>query len=452
MTSWRQAVLLVSGLGLSYLGNWIYFVAINLTVLDLSGGSAAAVAVLFALRPAALLLTNFWSGSIVDRADPRRLMIASDLVRGALMAAIPFVSTLWGIYALVFLIGLAGSFFGPSQQVYIVKLIPGQERARFNSILGMSSSGAFLLGPAVSGLFIPLWGADFSIFFNAATFFACAGMIARLPSVGEGAAGAPAAPKEAEADRGEPAAGAAERSPHGSNSADEPSLPSGSALAAPGKVRLPRLRAWAADWREVGRFARSAKPFLLVYGLFQGAMLLGAAIDSQEATFIREQLTLSPEAYGLLVSMTGIGSLAGASTAALLARRVPFLWYLGGGTFMTCVFYLLFYLSDGFWMPSAAFIGLGFGMAYAGAGYATYFQQQVPAQLMGRVASASDMAQGGLQIALTLLVGLLADRLGLQPVCVAVAALAAGLGLALFLRTSLFRRSMGAGGPSTLGM
>lgn len=96
MKKWKQAMLLVSGIGFSNLGNWIYFVAINISILDLTG-SAAAVAGLFVIRPIAMLLTNVWAGSLIDRSNIRRLMIFVDLVRGLLILLIPLLSSLWMI-------------------------------------------------------------------------------------------------------------------------------------------------------------------------------------------------------------------------------------------------------------------------------------------------------------------------------------------------------------------
>ncbi|OXM14358.1 MFS transporter [Paenibacillus herberti] len=450
MKSWRLTFLLVSGLGISQLGNWIYFVAINLAILDLTG-SAAAIAGLFMIRPMALLLTNFWSGSIVDRVDVRKLMMLTDIVRGALMVAIPFASSLWTIYGLVFLISLAGSFFGPSQSVYITKLIPESERARFNSILGMSGSGAFLLGPAISGLMIPHWGTDFSIFFNAVTFFVCAALIGLLPSVGKGnvsvvkgacveeqASVDHRASVQEQASVNHRASVQEQASVNHRASVQEPTpikepVPTSSGIL-PSERRKNTWKLLAADWREVGLFARTAKPFLLIYALFQSSLLIGMAIDSQEATFIKLHLGLSEADYGILLSTTGIGSLAGTFTAALLAKRVSFRWYMGIGTLFTSLFYFLFYVAGGFWLAAIAFIGLGFSFAYAGTGYATYFQKEVPTGVMGRVASASEALQGALQIVLTLLVGLLADKLGLQAVCLTFAGLSVLFGLLLALR------------------
>ncbi len=389
MNSWKHAALLVGGLGFSHLGNWIYFVAINIALLELTDGSAAAMAGLFVIRPIALLLTNFWSGSIVDRTDVHKLMVLTDVVRGTLMLFIPFASSAWVIFGLIFLISLAGSFFGPSQSVYITKLIPAEDRQRFNSILGMSSSGAFLLGPAISGLLIYRFGTDFSIYFNAVTFFVCALMISLLPAV-----------------------------PRLEGPAREP-------------VTLRMLRA---DWGVVRSFVLTAPSFLAIYLLFQSSVIIGYSIDSQELTYIKQQLKLSTEQYGFIVSVTGIGALAGSFTAALLAKRVSWRWYLGPATLLTSVFYFLFYLSHTFFLAAAAFVLLGFFMSYVGAGYATWFQKQVPSDRMGRVASLADAAQGALQIGLTLAVGGLADVLGLQAVCLAFSAAAIALSLGLSVK------------------
>lgn len=81
MHSWKNALLYIFGIGVSNLGNWIYLVAINLLVLHMTG-SPAAVAGLFIIRPLATLFTNSWAGSIIDRANKRRLMITTDVIRG----------------------------------------------------------------------------------------------------------------------------------------------------------------------------------------------------------------------------------------------------------------------------------------------------------------------------------------------------------------------------------
>lgn len=83
----KNLILLISGIGISYLGNWIYLIALNISILNLTG-SAAAVAGLYIIRPIAILVTNTWSGSVIDRVNKRKLMIVIDIIRGLLVLLI----------------------------------------------------------------------------------------------------------------------------------------------------------------------------------------------------------------------------------------------------------------------------------------------------------------------------------------------------------------------------
>ena len=386
MSSWKNPILLLSGIGVSYLGSWIYLIALNIAVLDLTG-SAAAVAGLYIIRPIAVLITNTWSGSVIDRVNKRKLMIATDIVRGLLVIIIPFTDSLWLIYFIMLLISVAGAFFGPSSTVYIAKLVPEENRQRFNSIMSMTASGAFLLGPAIAGALIMLAGTDICIIINAISFIICAFFIYLLPNVD----------KEKQEAR-------------------EP-------------ISIETL---VQDWKAVRNFVKGAQLFILIYLLYQGATLIGFALDPQEVTFIKKHLNLSTQDYGLIVSITGVGALAGSSIAAMAAKKIPLKYYLGGGMLLQSVGYIAFYSSVDFFTATASFVFLGFFMAFATAGYATFFQNKVPIDLMGRFASVAEMAQGVIQIGLTLAVGFLAEWFTVQFVCIAFSAVGAAFSIILF--------------------
>nr|WP_244235330.1 MFS transporter [Paenibacillus lautus] len=371
--SWKNALLYIVGIGISNLGNWIYLVAINLLVLHMTG-SPAAVAGLFIIRPLATLLTNSWAGSIIDRANKRRLMMTTDVIRGALIALIPFMSSVWGIYGIMFLINVAGSFFGPTSMTYVTKLIPAEERKRFNAWSSFTTSGAVLLGPAISGLLIAYTDIGVSIVINAVSFLICALVIYFLPDVD-----------------GEEAAGS--------------------------KREVMTMRMLLRDWAAVIDFGKAAKYFMLVYVLFQSATLLGFALDSQEATFIKQVLLLGDEDYGLLVSVAGAGYLAGSMAASLSVKRLSLRMFIGAGMLLSSIGYMIFYAASGLMTAVIGFIVFGFFSSYANAGYTTFFQNQVPVELMGRFTSVTRLLEGMLQILFTLLLGFAADAWSLQAVC-----------------------------------
>lgn len=357
-------------------------------ILDLTG-SAAAVAGLYVLKPIAVLLMNVWSGSVVDRVNERKLMVFVDIIRGSLVIYIPFLSSLWGIYSLILVINMIGAFFGPASSVYITKLVSQTKRKRFNSLLSMANSGAFLIGPGLAGVLIMMVGTELCIVINAITFLVCAFLIFLLPDAGDQS----------------------------------------------GKVREPMT--WKGvinDWIVLKGFAGRAPFFITVYLLFQGAMLMGFALDSQEVTYIKQHLNLSDEQYGLVVSVTAIGSLTGGSMAAIFANKLSTRLYLAGGILLSSIGYVLFYSSFNMLTATAAFICLGFFMAFANAGYATYFQNTVPVDLMGRFGSVANMIQGVIQILLTTLLGLFAQWFTLQVVSLIFAGVGTLMALLLLFK------------------
>ncbi|MBA2870577.1 putative membrane protein [Anoxybacillus calidus] len=105
----KHPSLLLISVGISNLGDWIYFIALNLMVLNMTN-SPTAVAGLYILKPIADILTTFWAGSVIDRLNKRRIMIILDLLRALLVGMIPFVQSIWSIYAFVLMIHMASSF------------------------------------------------------------------------------------------------------------------------------------------------------------------------------------------------------------------------------------------------------------------------------------------------------------------------------------------------------
>jgi predicted MFS family arabinose efflux permease len=397
LKGWKNPILLILGIGISNIGNWIYFVAINLLVLKITG-SAAAIAGLFIIRPLAILLTNTWAGSVIDRVNKRKLMIWIDIIRGIFIVAIPFFTSLFPIYIIMFLTNIAGAFFGPTSETYIAKLVPPEKRKRFNSIFSFATSGAMLVGPSVSGLLIMYGSINTSIYINAVTFFFCAAAIYFLPDV----------------DREE------------------------------GKEKYRdsiTVKMIAADWKAVADFGKTVVGFMVVFMIFQFITLISFALDSQEVTFIQQVIGLSEKNYGLLVSLTGAGYMAGSFAVSALATRLSIRTLLGLGSFLSVTGYFMFFLATSDTVPMAVigFIIIGFFSPFSFTGYTTFFQNNVPLDLMGRFSSAFAFFQAILQILLTLLLGYLAETLKLQTATIGFSAF--GLLLAITLTSMVFLQS-----------
>ncbi|MGE7836546.1 MFS transporter [Viridibacillus arvi] len=389
---WKRYSLLLSGIGVSFFGNWIYIIALNVLVLDMTK-SAAAVAGIYIVGPVAKLLTNFFAGSIIDRHNKRRLMIISDVIRGLLVLLVPFMGSIWIIYTIIFIANMAGSFFGPSSTFYITKFVKETDRRRFNSIMSMMNSGSFLIGPALAGILIATVGTTICVVINAVTFFCCAFCIYLLPNI-----------------------------------EDETIL----------KREPITLKMMLADWQVVKSYIKQDHYFIKVYLLFQVALMIAFSLDSQEVTFIKQNLGLSNQMYGVIVSITGIGSIIGASISAMLVKKISLQIYFAVGMLMTTIGYLLFYSSVGFWTATAAFIFLGFFMSFSNSGYDTFYQKNVPTEIMGRFGSVTAMFLSIIQISFTFIIGALAEWFSLQMVAVGFSAIA--VLLSVILCTQVFQK------------
>ncbi|WP_088344953.1 MFS transporter [Bacillus cereus] len=166
METWRYPSILLFSIGVSSVGSWVYFIALNLIVLNITE-SAIAVSGLYIIRALSTLFTNIWSGSLVDRSNKKYLMIALGVFQTVLIALLPFFSSLGLIYAMVFLVTITSSMYHSTSVTYITKLIPIGQRKRFNSLRSLLDSGAFLTGPAIAGMMFTIGTPNMAIYINA---------------------------------------------------------------------------------------------------------------------------------------------------------------------------------------------------------------------------------------------------------------------------------------------
>ena len=138
-------------------------------------GSGVAVGVVSALQFLPMLLFAAWGGVLADRIPKRRLITITQLAM-AVPALTLFAVTVtgvvapWMVFALVFLRGSANSIENPARQSFVIEMV-GPERVvnavSLNSVLVHASR---VIGPAVAGGLILLWGVEPCFLVNAASF------------------------------------------------------------------------------------------------------------------------------------------------------------------------------------------------------------------------------------------------------------------------------------------
>lgn len=374
LKDWKYPLLLLSGVGIANLGAWIYLIALNVLVYNM-GGSALAVATLYVIKPLATLFTNAWSGSMIDRLNKRKLMIHLDIYRAVFIAILPLIPSLWLVYLLVFFISMASAIYEPTAMAYMTKLIPVEQRQRFNSLRSLIGSGAFLIGPAIAGVLLIASTPEFAIYINAIAFLLSGLITLLLPNLDK---------------------------KYDSRSSSD-------------RLSLAVLKK---DWDIVLSFSKKSVYIVCVYFLFQGMMVLATAIDSLELSFAKEVLLLSDSEYGFLVSIAGAGFILGAITNTILSKKLAPSFLIGIGSLFIAIGYLIYAFSNDFLIAAIGFFILSFSMAYANTGFYTFYQNNIPVHMMGRIGSIYELVIAVVTIFITILSGVATQFISVQIVVI----------------------------------
>lgn len=138
------------------------------------------------------------------------------------------------------------------------------------------------------------------------------------------------------------------------------------------------------------------------------------AIDSQEAAFAKAILLLSDSDYGFLVSIAGAGIIAGAIVNAVFISKVQISYLIGLGSLFVSIGYMVYSFSNSFSLAAIGFFIISFSLAFANTGFQTFYQNNIPVEIMGRVGSVFGLLEALLIIITTAIVGVSAHFISIR--------------------------------------
>ncbi|MFD3004425.1 MFS transporter [Thermus tengchongensis] len=346
----------------SQMGTWMQAAAQGWLVLLLTG-SAERLGLVVALQFLPSLLLSLPAGVLADRYPKRALLL---LTQGGMMllALLMALLILTGLvdYAHVllfaFLYGALNAMDLPVRQSFTVELAG---RERYPGAIALNSFGfnlSRLLGPALAGLLIALFGVGVAYLANALSFLPLLLVLQRLPGgpAGEG-----------------------------------------------GDGRF---------WRQAGegvRFVLDHPLVRRVVGLVLFATLLGMNFQTLVPAYARLVLGMEAAGYGLLLSSVGMGALGAALVMAFTGRPKPVRLLLG--VFLLALAHLGLFLPYPGLAPLFLALG-GFGMISVLINANTLVQLAVPDRLRGRVMAVYSLVMLGTGPLGAYLTGLLFELLG----------------------------------------
>jgi MFS transporter, NRE family, putaive nickel resistance protein len=167
---------------ISLFGDALTWLGLALLAFELAGTSAPIVlAGALTLRVSAFTLLSPLAGALADRFDRKPILMITHLGRMLLVCLLPFVNTIWQIYALVLGLNILNAFFAPTYQATIPLVTGGDD---YRQAIALSSTTYQILGvfgPGIAGLLALFIGARELFFWDGLSFVIAAILIGTLP-------------------------------------------------------------------------------------------------------------------------------------------------------------------------------------------------------------------------------------------------------------------------------
>ena len=327
-----------------------------------------------------IVLIGMLLGPLVDRFSRRGLMIASDLGRFGVFAALPFVDSAAGIVALAAVAGVATGFFRPAAYAGLPNLVRDDELTNANSLLQTVENAAWMVGPLIGAGLVELWSPAVPYVVNAVTFLVSASLVARIAE---------------------------------SQLRSEESLTQG-------------------HWRDMVdgiKLVLTAKPLRTVLVVWNIVVVGSAALNVAEVVFAKDVLDSGDLGFGALVASSGLGLAVGSYLAAPAVAKVGLRRHYTGSIALMAVGVGGAAVSPSIWLAVPFVVGSSAGNGAAIICNQLLVQKGSPDRYRGRALAtimSSNFAVLGLAMAAA---GVLTDAVGARWVLAgsAVANLLAGV-------------------------
>ncbi|MBD2868474.1 MFS transporter [Paenibacillus arenilitoris] len=153
---------------LSYFGSGISIVALPLYIYEQTE-SPLITSLVSASASLPYLLFGLFAGAFADRGNRKRIMIGCDMCCAILLATVPAAAMLnghaspWHLLAVSFLTAVAFVGFDSSSHGALLQLVGREKLVAANSLLISSDTVIRIAGPVIAGFIIAAWGAEWAI-------------------------------------------------------------------------------------------------------------------------------------------------------------------------------------------------------------------------------------------------------------------------------------------------
>jgi MFS family permease len=324
------------------------------------------------------------AGVFVDHWNVKRLMIASDLIRAALILMLVFVHDVTQISVIFLLMSAVSSFFMPAQSVTIRTVVPPEGLLAANAMMAQAFYVVRLLSPAAAGALVA-WLTEKSCFYlDVVSFVFSAAMISGLAVL-------------------RPARSQGEKT----------------------------VRSLTQDFLAGNKFIFTHAGLAFVFIAMAVAMFVLSSFSPLISIYIRDSLHAGTIMFGAVSAMVGVGMIVGTQLVTRLVRNRSKTNVVLGGLFSLGIGAALLGTFRNSPMAAVSTFTMGLAIAFVWIPAQTMSQQETPPAMVGRVSSTFMSLISLSQVFGLLLSGYLAQKLGIRSVfmaCAGVLALISAIG------------------------
>jgi MFS family permease len=155
-------------------GNALILVGLSFAILHIGGG-AVDIGAVAAVQTIARLVFILIGGVWADRLRRHFVMLTADVLRAAVEAVLAVLlltghCRVWEIGVGAAIFGAATAFFGPASTGLVPETVPAEQLQHANSLISLSENSLQVVGPAVSGVLIVVFGPGLVFALDAVTF------------------------------------------------------------------------------------------------------------------------------------------------------------------------------------------------------------------------------------------------------------------------------------------
>lgn len=353
----------------SLIGTWMQRIGQAWLVLTLTQ-SPFLLGLVGALQFAPMMIFSLFAGVYIDKFSKRKILLITQtilMIQAVILATLVATGSVqyWHILVLATLLGFVNTLDMPTRQAFMVELVGKQDLMNAIALNSSVFNAARIIGPAIAGVMMGIFGIAFCFFLNAASFLAVIYGLYRIQI----------------------------QSPERKNEVKK-------SVIKEIKEGLHYVYDTAVLWRTVFLIA--------VVGIF--AMNYSVLIP----VLAKDLLGLQETGYGFLMSAMGIGSFVGALTVATRSKSGPRTFILYMSAFVISLLLFFIPLTKNYAL-TALLLGVTgfFNIAFSATANST-LQIHSSDQFRGRVMSVYALVFGGTTPIGNLFTGTVINSMGVQ--------------------------------------